>query len=401
MRSGINKKSSALTGIDRKMLYATIVLVALGLVMITSASQIVAHERFRSAYFFMHQHLIRIALGGCMLILFMKFDFNRYQKFSTWMLVASFILLIALFICGIRVRGAVRWLRIYKLTIQPVEIAKLTLIIFLAARLTDARQRIGEFKNGFLPLLSICIAMAIMVALQPNFSNAAYIVGFSFILFFVGGCRIHHLALSGLTLAAAAVPILWKQDNILERINVLFGWTRSSLGPSYHIDQSLIAHGVGYIGGRGIGGGLQKFYFLPDAHTDFIYSIIGEEMGIIGTTFVLALFVLILVRAVSNAHRAPNDFGYLLSLGLGCSLFLSAAINMAMTLGIFPVVGLPLPFISFGGTSLVTSLATVGILLNISSQGKDGGRRMARTPERKTKKKKVYAVQSRYVRRKK
>jgi cell division protein FtsW len=381
------------------MLYAAIVLVALGLVMVTSASQIIAHERFCSAYFFMQQHIIRIALGGCMLFLFMKIDFKRYQKLSTWMLVASFILLIALFIWGIRVRGAVRWLRIYKFNMQPVEIAKLTLVIFFAAKLTDARHRISEFKRGFLPLLAICIAMAIIVALQPNFSNAAFIIGLSFILFFVGGCRLHHIALSGLTLAAVAAPFLWKQGHILERFNVLFGWTRNSLGASYHVDQSLIAHGVGYIGGRGIGDGLQKFHFLPDAHTDFIYSIIGEEMGVIGTMFVLALFVLILVRAVSNAHRAPNDFGYLLSLGLGCSLFLSAVINMAMTLGIFPVVGLPLPFISFGGTSLVTSLATIGILLNISSQGKEGGRRIARPAERKTKKKRVYAVKSRYVRR--
>ena len=398
MRTGI-KKSGALTGVDRRMLYAVIVLVALGLVMVTSASQIIAHEHFRSAYFFMQQHIIRIALGGCMLFLFMKIDFKRYQKLSTWMLVASFILLIALFIWGIRVRGAVRWLRIYKFNMQPVEIAKLTLVIFFAAKLTDARHRIGEFKRGFLPLLVICIAMAIPVALQPNFSNAAFIIGLSFNLFFIGGCRLHHIALSGVTLAVVAAPFLWKQGHILERLNVLFGWTRNSLGPSYHIDQSLIAHGVGYIGGRGIGDGLQKFHFLPDAHTDFIYSIIGEEMGVIGTMFVLALFVLILVRAVSNAHRAPNDFGYLLSLGLGCSLFLSAVINMAMTLGIFPIVGLPLPFISFGGTSLVTSLATIGILLNISSQGKEGGSRIARPVERRTKKKRVYAVKSRYVRR--
>ncbi len=400
MRAG-TKENGALTGIDRKMLYATIALVALGLVMVTSASQIIAHERFRSAYFFTQQHIIRITLGGCMLLLLMKIDFKRYRKLSTWMLAASFVLLIALFIWGIKVRGAVRWIRIYKFNMQPVEIAKLTLVIFLAAKLADAKYRIHDFKRGFLPLLAVCIAMAIIVALQPNFSNAAFIIGLSFVLFFVGGCRLHHIALSGLGLAAVSVPILWKQAHILERINVLMGGSRDSLGARYHIDQSLIAHGVGYIGGRGIGDGLQKFHFLPDAHTDFIYSIIGEEMGVIGTMFVLTLFVLILIRAISNAHRAPSDFGYLLSLGLGLSLFLSAVINMAMTLGIFPVVGLPLPFMSFGGTSLVTSLAMVGILLNISSQGREGGRRMAKPAERRTKRKKVYAVQSRYVRRRK
>jgi cell division protein FtsW len=392
-------KSSALTGVDRKMLYAVIVLVALGLVMVTSASQIIAHERFRSAYFFMQQHIVRIALGGCMLLLFMKIDFKRYQRLAPWLLAATFILLIALFIWGIRVRGAIRWLRIYKFNMQPVEIAKLTLIIFLASKLADPRFRIGEFKRGFLPLLVICVAMAIIVALQPNFSNAAFIVGISFMIMFIGGCRLHHIALSGLTLAAVSVPFLWKQEHILTRLNVLLGGSRDTLGARYHIDQSLIAHGVGYIGGRGIGDGLQKFHFLPDAHTDFIYSIIGEEMGLIGTVFVLALFVLILVRAMRNAHRAPNDFGYLLSLGFGLSLFMSAVINMAMTLGIFPVVGLPLPFISFGGTSLVTSLVMVGILLNISSQGKEGGFRRVKPAARKMRKKRVYAVRSRYARR--
>lgn len=389
-------KSSALRGVDLKLLYATIMLVALGLVMVTSASQIIGYERFRSAFFFMQQHAIRIALGCCMLVLFMKIDFKKYQTLAPWMLLASFVLLIALFVWGIRVRGASRWLRIYKFNMQPVELAKLALVIFLSAKISDARYRIGDLKRGFLPLLAVCVAMAAVVALQPNFSNAFFILVLSFTIFFIGGCRLHHVLLSGLVLSIVAAPFLMKVPHIWRRVSVLLGQGNGLPDAKWHVEQSLIALGSGFITGRGPGAGYQKFYFLPDAHTDFIFSIIGEELGIVGTLLVLSLFVYIMIRVARTAGRAPNDFGYILSLGLGLSLFLSATINIAMTLGIVPVAGLPLPFVSFGGTSLITSLAAIGILLNISSQGRDRPNRNTAI-RRKRDTGRSYAVRTRFV----
>jgi cell division protein FtsW len=390
-------KSGPLKGVDLKLFYSTIILVALGLVMVTSASQIIGHDRFRSAFFFMQQHAIRIALGCCMLVLLMKIDFKKYQKLAPWLLIASFVLLVALFIWGIRVRGANRWLRIYKFSMQPVELAKLALIIFLSARLADSKYRIDEFKRGFLPLLAICVSMAIVVALQPNFSNAFFIMALSFTIFFVGGCRLHHLALSGLGLSLVIVPFLLRVPHICRRVSTVLGQGNGITDAKWHVEQSLIALGSGFITGRGPGASCQKYYFLPDAHTDFIFSIIGEELGIIGTLLVLFLFVFIMIRTARTASRAPNEFGYILSIGLGLSIFMSAVINIAMTLGVLPVAGLPLPFISFGGTSLITSLATVGILLNISSQGKDHPRRGVRI-QKKQRWRGTYAVRARYVR---
>jgi cell division protein FtsW len=388
-------KDGSLKGIDLKLLYSTIVLVALGLVMVTSASQIIGHERFSSAFIFMQQHAIRIALGLCMLIFLMRVDFKRYQKLAPWLLIVSFALLIALFIWGIQVRGAKRWLRIYKFNMQPVEFAKLALVIFLSAKLSDGGFQRDEFKKGFLPLLAVCATMSAVVALQPNFSNAIFIMAISFLLLFIGGCRFHHVLLSGLGISLAAVPLLMHVDHIWKRVSVLLG--SGVPEASYHIEQSLIALGSGFVMGRGPGASYQKYHFLPDAHTDFIFSIIGEELGFIGTMLVLSLFVFILVRSVRAAERSPNEFGYILSLGLGLSLFMSAVINIGMTLGIIPVAGLPLPFVSFGGSSLITSLAAIGILLNISAQGMNRPRKAVRVQDRRASRKSVYAVRSRYA----
>jgi cell division protein FtsW len=216
-------------------------------------------------------------------------------------------------------------------------------------------------------------------------------------MLFVGGCRLHHVFLSGFGISLAAVPILLQVDHIWKRVSVLLG--SGVPENSYHVEQSLIALGSGFITGRGPGASYQKYHFLPDAHTDFIFSIIGEELGFIGTMLVLTLFVFVLVRAVRAADRSPNEFGYLLSLGLGLSLFMSAIINIGMTLGIIPVAGLPLPFVSFGGSSLITSLAAVGILLNISGQGMNRPRRTVRVQGKRASRKGAYAVRSRYVRR--
>jgi cell division protein FtsW len=391
-----SSKSGPLKGIDLKLLYPTIILVAIGLVMVTSASQIIGYERFRSAFFFMQQHAIRIALGCCMLMLFMKIDFKRFQRLAPWLLVASFVLLVALFVWGIRVRGANRWLRIYNFNMQPVELAKLTLVIFLSAKIADPKYRVREFRRGFLPLLAVCVAMAAVVALQPNFSNAFFIMILSFTVFFIGGCRLHHIALSGLGLSFVVMPFLLRVPHIWKRVSTVLGRGGEMADAKWHVEQSLIALGSGFITGRGPGAGYQKYYFLPDAHTDFIFSIIGEELGLIGTLLVLSLFVFIMIRAARTAYRAPTDFGYVLSIGLGLSIFMSAMINIAMTLGIIPVAGLPLPFVSFGGTSLITSLATVGILLNISSQGRDHPRRGVRI-EKKRRTRGAYAVRARYA----
>jgi cell division protein FtsW len=302
---------------------------------------------------------------------FMKIPYNVYRRFNFWILCGALLMLASIFVWGRGVRGADRWLRVFVFTIQPVEVAKYSLVIFTAARLAEGRKKLSELEKGFLPPIGAAVAMAVMVGLQPNLSNAVLIVALSMTMLFVGGCRLRHLGTFAASAVLAAAPFLYRTERVRQRIAVLFGDAAFDSGPGWQSKQSLIAFGSGFVFGCGPGRGHQKYMFLPDAHTDFIYSIVGEELGFFGTAVVLALFALIFRRCLRIARRAPNDFGRYLAIGIGLTIFATAAINMAMTTGILPTAGLPLPFVSYGGSSLVTSLAAVGILLNISSQGRD------------------------------
>ena len=356
---------------DRKLILATIALVVLGLVMIASASQMVKLQGSSGPhfYFFFRQlFLAMLGLGG--MVVFMKVPYHLYQRFAGKLLVIAFVLLGAVLVIGTRIRGASRVIYIANFDFQPVEAAKIALVIFLAAKISEWGDRIRDFRAGFLPLAGTTLAMAVMVALQPNISNAVLIVAVAYAIFFIAGCRMKHLVLFGLGALAAATPILMRVSKVVTRLRDCFGGEPGS-ATNFQIEQSLIALGSGSLFGLGPGRGHQKYRFLPDAHTDFIYSIIGEELGLIGTIAVLLVFVFILRRAVRTARRAPDSFGQVLALGLGLLIFMSATINISMTTGIIPTAGLPLPLISYGGSSLVTTLAAIGIVVCISFEGKE------------------------------
>jgi cell division protein FtsW len=355
---------------DLKLVLATVALVVLGLVMIASASQMVRLQRMSGPHFyFFYRQLILAALGFFTMGLFMKVPYHLYEKFAGKLFIASLVLLGAVLVVGTRIRGSSRVIYIANFDFQPVEAAKILLVVFLAAKISEWGDRIRDFKTGFIPLASAGMAMAIMVALQPNISNAVLIVALTFVILFVAGCRVKHILVFGVATLAVAVPFLLRISKVVTRLKDYIEGGGSAT--NFQLDQSLIALGSGALFGVGPGRGHQKYRFLPDAHTDFIYSILGEELGLIGTIAVLLLFVFILRRAVRTARRAPDSFGYLLALGIGFLVFMSAAVNIMMTTGIIPTAGLPLPFISYGGSSLVASLAAIGILVNISFEGKE------------------------------
>jgi cell division protein FtsW len=353
---------------DIRLFCFVLLLVALGLIMVSSASHVIAKERFSSSFFFMQKHAIRVGLGLICIAVFMKIPFQLYRRFSIWILAGSFIMLSLIFICGRNIRGSMRWLQVFTITIQPVEIAKYSLVIFIAAWIADGKRKVTDLEKGFIPLVSIAVVMAIMVGLQPNISNAVLIVFLAVAMLFIGGCRLRHLVAFTAAAAAAAVPLLMRFSHVQERFRLVLGNEEDTLDRGWHLNQSLISLGSGFIKGCGLGRGHQKYNFLPDAHTDFIYSIIGEELGIIGTASVLLIFTFIFRRAINISKRSQSSFGYLLAMGVGMTIFTSAAINIAMTIGLLPTAGLPLPFISYGGSSLLASMSAVGILLNISSQ---------------------------------
>jgi cell division protein FtsW len=352
---------------DLKLFCAVISLVALGLVMVFSASRV----QFSSPFFFFQRHAIRVGLGLLFLLIFMKIPYGVYRRLNFWILIGALVLLAAIFFWGLGVRGAERWLKIFKITIQPVEFAKYSLVIFLAARLAEGRKKLSDLEKGFLPLVSAALAMAVMVGLQPNISNSVLIMGLTISLLFIGGARVRHLSAFAGAAVLAAVPILYSMEHIRQRIWVLLHPSEDVSNLGWQAKQSLIALGSGFVFGCGPGNGQQKYSFLPDAHTDFIYSIIGEELGIVGTVLVLFLFTLIFRRSLHIAKRAQNEFGRFLALGIGFTIFATAVINMAMTTGLLPTAGLPLPFVSYGGSSLIASMAATGILLNISTCGRD------------------------------
>ena len=356
---------------DLPLFCAVISLVALGLVMVFSASRVIADERFSSPFFFFHRHAIRVGLGLLLLYVFMKIPYGIYRRLSPWALATALLMLASIFVWGIGVRGATRWLKVFMFTVQPVEAAKYLLVIFLAARLAEGRKKLSDLEKGFLPPLAGALAMALLVWLQPNISNAVLVIVLAMTMLFVGGARIKHLGTFALAAAAGAVPMLYRMEHVRQRLAVLLDPSSDTSGVGWQANQSLIAFTSGFVFGCGLGRGHQKYMFLPDAHTDFIYSIIGEEMGFIGTAAVLLMFALIFIRAMRIAGRAPNDFGRFLAFGIGLTIFSTAVINMAMTTGLLPTAGLPLPFVSYGGSSLIASMAAVGILLNISTYGRD------------------------------
>ncbi|MDD4856986.1 MAG: putative peptidoglycan glycosyltransferase FtsW [Candidatus Krumholzibacteria bacterium] len=355
---------------DLKLVLATVALVVLGLIMIASASQMVKLQRVSGPHFyFFYRQLMLAALGIFMMGLFMRVPYHLYEKFAGKLFIAALVLLGAVLVIGTEIRGSSRAIYIANFDFQPVEAAKILLVVFLAAKISEWGDRIRDFKTGFLPLASSGMAMAGMVALQPNISNAVLIAALTFVILFVAGCRVKHILIFGFATLAAAAPFLLHVSKVVTRLKDYIHGGGSAT--NFQLEQSLIALGSGALFGTGPGRGHQKYRFLPDAHTDFIYSIIGEELGLIGTIVVLLIFVFILRRAVRTAKRAPDSFGYLLALGIGFLIFMSAAVNIMMTTGIIPTAGLPLPFISYGGSSLIASLAAIGIIVNISFEGRE------------------------------
>jgi len=364
---------------DINLLCATLLLAVIGMVMVSSATQVIAMERYGSSYYYMKQEAMHLGIGLLMMLVCSRIPYENYRKISTGAVFVSLLCLAAVLIFGREVRGARRWLTVYGVTMQPVEFVKYSFVIFVADLISRRRGTARKFKRGFLPVFLVSLVFAALLVLQPNISNAALIVSLAVVLLFLGRCRISHLTVCYGSLIALSAPYIYLRPHVYNRFLGMFNRGEYALGQNWHIRQSLISLGSGFIFGCGPGRGHQKFNFLPDAHTDFIYSIIGEELGIIGTVMVLSIYIFIFFRVLNIAQNAPNTFGRFLAFGIGLVIFSTALVNVAMTTGLIPTVGLPLPFISYGGSSLITSLAATGILLNISSKARGSGSSSAGT----------------------
>lgn len=353
---------------DNVLLVAVALLIGIGIVMIYSASAIIAFEKFRNSYFFIKRQIFWVVLGLGVLFVSINIDYWNWRKWIPLIMGAGFILLIAVLIppFGQNVRGTRRWIRIGVLSLQPSELIKVPLILYIADFLDRRKEKVEEFFFGFLPPLLITCVISLLILMQPDLGSSLALVAIVFTMMFAGGVKISQLILIALLsiplIASAIYGASYRHRRIVAYINP---W-EDPLGSGFQIIQSFIALGSGGIFGRGLGESKQKLFYLPDAHTDFIFSIIGEELGLIGLLVILALFSVVIWRGFRIALSTQDNFGAILALGLTSMIAIQSIINIGVVVGLLPSKGLPLPFLSFGGSSLISSLLSVGILLNIS-----------------------------------
>ncbi len=361
---------------DHFILVSALTLLALGLTMVFNASTVMAQAQYQDPYFFIKRQALYALLGLGVLFLGRAVDYHRYQKLAYPFLFISLICLVLVFVPGIggKVRGAARWLKLGPFNLQPSEFAKLAMALFLAYSLTKKQEKMKHFSIGFLPHMMVAGIFIILVGLEPDFGTAITIAAIVFTMLFIGGTRLTHIMLAlGSGVGLAVIMVLRDPKKLGRVFSYLDPW-KYGQDVGYQLKQSLLAIGSGCVWGLGPGQSRAKLFYLPDAHTDFILSIFSEEMGLLGFLLVLALFAILVYRGLLLSLRAADTFGSYLALGLTLLIGLPAVINMGVVSGIFPTKGLSLPFLSYGGSSLLANLLAVGILLNISSQTKHPGR---------------------------
>ncbi|MBN2167745.1 MAG: putative lipid II flippase FtsW [Actinobacteria bacterium] len=350
------------------VLIPTVALLLLGLVMVFSAGQVIGIEQGVGGYRYFTFQLIWASLGLVAMIFFAKFDYHKLGKLSVVGMVVSIGLLVLVLLIGINVYGAKRWIPIGPFTLQPTEIGKFALIIFSAYALAHKGKRIEKFAHLMVPVI---LAMAIVCGLfmlQPDLGSSIVIGTAVFMLLAIAGANLWHLAVVGSAAGAAAVVLAIIEPYRMQRILAFMNPEKFQQGASYQLMQSFIALGSGNIKGLGLGMSKQKFMYIPNAHNDFIFSIIGEELGLIGTLSVVALVGLLMYGGYRIAKGAPDQLGKLLATGIVGLIVVQALVNMGGVTGLMPITGVPLPLVSFGGSSLCICMGCIGILLNVAEQ---------------------------------
>ena len=357
-------------GVDKWIFFTTLLLVVVGLAMVFSASAVVAQDRYHSPYAFVGRQA-GWALGGVLFMVFlMSVDYRRYKspRFIFTALAGSTLLLVMVFLFH-GSHNTHRWIRFGGLfTFQPSEIAKPVLILFLAWFLHTRLDAMRDWKHTLLRAAIMPLAFILLVVREPDLGTALVLAGVTAMMMMLAGMEWKYL----FGAAAAALPPLavllfwvpWRRQRML----VFLHPDSDPMGAGFHINQSLIAVGTGGLMGRGYMEGMQKLFYLPEASTDFIFANVGEELGFIGAMCIVLLFVVLGVRGLRTAYRCQDPFGRLIAFGITTAILLQAFFNISVVLSLLPTKGIPLPFISSGGTSLFVTLASVGILLNVSRQ---------------------------------
>ncbi len=355
-------------GYDLALFLTVLALTALGIVMVYSSSAFIAssNSAFGSSYFFLKKHLIALSLGLFVMILAMRVDYHLWKDLAGLLLIFCLTLLVGMLILGRKVGNVTRWISLGFVSFQPSEVAKLALVLYLARFASARGELMRDFRTGMLPPLVTLGILSVLILAQPNFGFAAMVLLIGFFLLFVGRARISHLL--AILLVGAGLFLLFLRSVPYARLRLAGYLSALDGGGGYQLKQSLLGVGSGGLAGAGLGRGRGKLLFLPQPHTDFIFATISEELGFLGGGGLLFLFLILLLRGVKIAKSAPDPFGFYAAIGITWMLFVCAFLHVGVVLGLLPTTGLPLPFVSYGGTSLLTSLFAAGILLNISFQ---------------------------------
>lgn len=348
---------------DRVLLGAIIALLVLGTIMLYSASSVrsLTETGGRTDTVYLVAHLKRALISIIVMFGFMMLDYRKLKTISFWLITGSIVLLILT-----KIFFASRWLFLGPFSFQTSDIARLSLIIYLAAYIDLKREQLKDFYHGFLPPVLIIVLLMGVIVIQPDFSTAAMIGLIGTIMLFTGGARLPQLLATGAIGLVVAIPVLMMETYRRARVMDWFNGNQDTATIGYQTHQSLISLSNGGFFGLGLGNSMEKNLFLPEPHTDFIFAIIGEELGFVGGVVILTIFLFIFQRGIRIAKRSTDPFGIMLAIGISFSFILYAFVNAAVVTNVFPVTGLPMPLISYGGSGMLINLAGMGILLNIS-----------------------------------
>lgn len=358
---------------DGLLFLTVLALLGTGVVFVYSTSSYYAQIRFGDDFYFLKRQGFFAVMGVLVMCVTMMIDYHWYRKMVYPILITVLVLLLLVFLPGLgrEAGGARRWLDLRVIWVQPSEIAKLALVIYLAHSLIKKRDRLTDFATGFLPHMIVAGVMICIVIVQPDFGTAMTLGVLALTVLFVGGIRPAHILSTVIMISPLVYIALMGAEYRRQRILAFLNPWENPQGTGFQIIQSFLALGNGGIYGLGLGQGRQKLFYLPLAHTDFILSVIGEELGLIGVIAIVLGFGVFIVRGLRASLNAPDDYGSYLAAGITMLIAVQALINMGVVMGLLPTKGLPLPFLSYGGTSITVTMAAAGILLNISAAAAD------------------------------
>jgi cell division protein FtsW len=358
---------------DKLLFTATLLLVCISVVMVYSASAVMAMESKQAPYYYLFKQAAWALLGLCFVPIVMRIDYRNYrQPVVIWTMLAVVCAALVAVLFGRPVNGPSRWRGLGPLGVQPSELAKIAVILCTAALLEQRMERIDDVGYSLTPIGATVGLIVVLILAEPDLGTAVAVLMICAVMVFAAGLNYAYLAALLLTALPAGYVLIATSEYRMKRVQSFLNPYSDPLGDGYQMIQSMIAVGTGGITGRGLMNGVQKLFFLPEPHNDFIYSVIAEEVGLIGATVVLACFAVIIWRGLHAAMRAPDRFGAFLAIGLTTMIGFQAFFNISVVLGLAPTKGIPLPFVSAGGSSLLINMIGMAVLLNVSQHGSSG-----------------------------